>query len=306
MQPNLRIVGPVVAVDAKRVAFVRRIASRNAAERRFRMYGLFAISFGLAFLAVFLTTLVSSGYSAFEQSAFRLEVPLEQSVIDPDGKLADSDLRSADYLALANTALQKALGVDPASKADVRAATQLLSENADVAIRDAVLANPSLIGKTVRLDVLATSNVDLAMKGQFDRTVEEGNRKLSDKQLAWIDKSAASGLLAKHFNSGFFTLGASSKPETAGLGVALIGSLFMILTVVLLALPLGVAAAIYLEEFAPKNRVTDLIEVNINNLAAVPSIVFGLLGLAIFINFAGLPRSAGIGGRSGATHSQRR
>ena len=144
--------------------------------------------------------------------------------------------------------------------------------------------------------VFASGRVDNLMKGSLDRNLPAPTRKISDQQLAWIDKLVASGALAKRFNTGLFTNGASSNPETAGIGVAMVGSLFMMVTVLLLAVPLGVAAAVYLQEFARKNFWTDLIEVNINNLAAVPSIVFGLLGLAIFINFAGLPRSASIVG----------
>ena len=287
---------PLAPAAPKRALAAARMASRNAAERRFRLYGILAIAFGLGFLGVLMSTLIAKGHSAFQQSSFRLEVPLDPAVIDPSGKLAENELLSADYMALANTALQKALAIGTASKSEVLAASSLISENADTHIRNLVMADKTLIGKTVVLDVLATSNVDLVLKGQFDRSVEESARKLSDKQLAWIDKAAASGLLSKRFNWDFFRLGASSQPETAGIGAALIGSLFMMLTVVLLALPLGVGAAIYLEEFAPKNRLTDVIEVNINNLAAVPSIVFGLLGLAIFINFAGLPRSASLVG----------
>jgi phosphate transport system permease protein len=134
------------------------------------------------------------------------------------------------------------------------------------------------------------------MKGSIDRATPEARRQLNDRQVGWIDRLAADGDLKKRFNTGLFVNGASSQPETAGVGVALIGSFFMMVTVVVLAVPLGVAAALYLEEFAPKNRLTDLIEVNINNLAAVPSIVFGLLGLAVFINFFGLPRSAALVG----------
>jgi phosphate transport system permease protein len=172
----------------------------------------------------------------------------------------------------------------------------LLSRDVDTEIRKAVLADPKVIGKTVPIWVLASGRVDTLMKGQLDRNLPAETRKISDQQLSWIDKASASGDLALRFNTGLFTNGASSNPETAGIGVALVGSLFMMMTVLLLAVPLGVAAAVYLEEFAPKNFWTDLIEVNINNLAAVPSIVFGLLGLAIFINFAGLPRSASIVG----------
>lgn len=202
----------------------------------------------------------------------------------------------ADYTKLANRALFQALGVDPANKAEAKAAASLLSSNADTQLRKAVLADPSLVGKSVQLDLLAHGNVDTLMKGHFDRTVPENRRQLSDKQLAWLDKAAASGMLAEHFNTGLFTYGASSKPETAGVGVALVGSLYMMAIVLFVAVPLGVAAAVYLEEFAPKNLLTDTIEVNINNLAAVPSIVFGLLGLAIFINFMGIPRSAALVG----------
>jgi phosphate transport system permease protein len=144
--------------------------------------------------------------------------------------------------------------------------------------------------------LLASGDVDALLKGNIDRDIPEARRQLDDQQLAWVDKAYETGTLARKFNTGLFTNGASSQPETAGLLVALVGSFFMMVTVALLAVPIGVAAAIYLEEFAPKNRWTDLIEVNINNLAAVPSIVFGLLGLGVFINFFGLPRSAALVG----------
>jgi phosphate transport system permease protein len=272
------------------------IAKRYASERRFRAYGVAAILFGLAFLVALFSTIVARGYSAFFQSAFTLDVHLDPSAFGSSTPPSETDIRMADYTKLANRALFQALGVDPANRTDARAAAALLSQNADVQIRKAVEADPSLIGKSVKLSLLAHGNVDTLMKGQFDRTVPENRRQLSDKQLAWLDKVAESGALAKHFNTGLFTYGASSKPETAGVGVALVGSLYMMLIVLLFAVPLGVAAAVYLEEFAPKNLLTDTIEVNINNLAAVPSIVFGLLGLAIFINFMGIPRSAALVG----------
>ena len=274
----------------------RHLKSRYAAEARFKAYGIAAILFGLAFLAILFTSIITRGYTAFEQSAFTLNVHLDPAVISPSGTAEENELLQADYTALANKALFAALAIDPKSKPDVRAASALLSSSADVQIRKLVLANPKLIGQTIPVALLAHSNVDSLMKGAFDRTIPEDRRKLSDKQMGWLDAAAAKGTLAKHFNTGLFTYGASSQPETAGIGVALIGSLFMMGTVLLLAVPLGVAAAVYLEEFAPRNFFTDLIEVNINNLAAIPSIVFGLLGLAIFINFAGLPRSASLVG----------
>jgi phosphate transport system permease protein len=197
---------------------------------------------------------------------------------------------------LARRALATALGVDPANKPQMKEVGALLSKDVDVEIRKVVQADPLLIGKTVPIWVLASGRVDSLLKGQLDRKLPAETRKLSDQQVEWIDKATAAGVLEKKFNTGLFTNGASSNPETAGIGAALIGSLFMMITVLVLAVPLGVAAAVYLQEFARKNFWTDLIEVNINNLAAVPSIVFGLLGLAIFINFAGLPRSASIVG----------
>jgi phosphate transport system permease protein len=279
-----------------RKATQARIAKRYAAERRFRAYGVAAILFGLVFLVALFATIFMRGYTAFLQSAFTLPVHLDEGAFGPSSPPAENDILMADYTKLANRALFQVLGVDPGNRQDAKAAAALLSAHADAQIRNAVQADPSLIGKTIELDLLAHGNVDTFMKGHFDLSVPEGRRQLSDKQLAWLDKAAASGQLAKHFNTGLFTFGASSKPETAGVGVALAGSLYMMLIVLLVAVPLGVAAAVYLEEFAPKNLLTDAIEVNINNLAAVPSIVFGLLGLAIFINFIGLPRSAALVG----------
>jgi phosphate transport system permease protein len=288
---------PVDAIKpVSRETLERNVARRYAAERRFKAYGIAAIVFGIAFVFLLFGNITMRGYTAFLQSEFMLDVNFDPEIIDPSGERKENDLLTADYAKLARNALLQKLGVDPRSRPDVRAAGALMSDGIDVQLRKIVLADPSVIGTTRPVSLLASGNVDSVLKGQFDRNVAEGNRKLSDKQLAWIDKLAADGSLSKGFNWGLFTFGASSSPETAGIGVALIGSLFMMMTVLLLAVPLGVAAAVYLEEFAPKNLLTDIIEVNINNLAAVPSIVFGLLGLAIFINFAGLPRSASLVG----------
>ncbi|MEL6743968.1 MAG: phosphate ABC transporter permease PstA, partial [Pseudomonadota bacterium] len=163
-------------------------------------------------------------------------------------------------------------------------------------LRSMVLADPSIIGQTRNVWVLAKGDVDSINKGQVDLTVDESRRQVNDRQVGWMNQLSEAGAMQQRFNTGLFVNGASSRPEMAGMGVAIIGSLYMMLIVLALALPIGVAASIYLEEFAPKNRWTDLIEVNINNLAAVPSIVYGLLGLALFIAFAGLPRSASLVG----------
>src|SRR5690606_31617950 len=188
------------------------------------------------------------------------------------------------------------LGIPETDRPMRAKASKLLSQGAPFQVRGMVIDNPALIGTTQTIWVLAQDNVDALLKGSINRDTPEERRALSNQQIAWIDQLHDAGDMRLRFNTGLFYFGASSQPETAGVGVAIIGSFFMMLTVVLLAVPLGVAAAVYLEEFAPQNRWTDLVEVNINNLAAVPSIVFGLLGLAVFINFAGLPRSASLVG----------
>lgn len=270
---------------------------RYAAERRFQFFGIAALGTALLFLVVLFTSIISQGWSAFLQTSIKLDVTLNQAEFqDTDGQITDQSIRTADYTKMAADALQKALGLANPSRPDKRDMRGLLSRGVDVEIRSKVEADRSLIGQTIPVWVLAHGNVDALLKGAIDRTIPESQRQVNDKQLAWLDKLSAEGRIEKKFNTGLFTYGASSQPETAGLGVALIGSFYMMLIVALVAVPIGVAAAAYLEEFAPKNTFTDIIEVNINNLAAVPSIVFGLLGLAIFINFMGLPRSASLVG----------
>jgi phosphate transport system permease protein len=159
-------------------------------------------------------------------------------------------------------------------------------------IRDMVSGDPSLLGSTATVWVPASSNVDMLIKGNIDPAIDESLRPISDAQVAWVEALQDKGHIEKHFNRALFTNGDSREPELAGIKGALMGSFYMLVVTVALAFPIGVAAAIYLEEFAPRSRWSDLIEVNINNLAAVPSIVFGLLGLAVFINWMALPRSA--------------
>ncbi len=274
------------------------IKKRYAAERRFRIYGIIAIAIGIFFLIALMWSVFAKGYTAFWQTSIQLPIEIAESIVDPDGK-RDTDpnvLLTANYPKLAEAAIVKLLNIDPENRQLVRAAGGLVSNGVRNQLRNLVTSDWSVIGTTQTVWVLATADVDSAVKGQVDLTVDESRRKVSDQQLEWIRQLQQAGVLEQKFNTGLFTYGASSRPETAGMGVAIIGSLFMMLIVLILALPIGVAASIYLEEFAPKNRFTDLIEVNINNLAAVPSIVFGLLGLAVFINFMELPRSASLVG----------
>jgi len=274
------------------------LARRYRAERRFRLYGLAAISVGIIFLAIMLVSIVGKGYTAFWQTEVTLPVKFDEKVIDPSNKRASDPnvLIAANYPVLARNALATKLGISLDDKPGLAKLKGFLSEGVRTQLRDIVIADPGVIGKTVDVDMLVSANIDSAFKGQIDLEVAEANRKVSDQQVEWMNKLAAEGTLAEHFNTGLFTYGASSRPESSGMGVAIIGSFYMMVIVLCLALPIGVAASIYLEEFAKKTRLTDIIEVNINNLAAVPSIVFGLLGLAVFINFLGLPRSAALVG----------
>ncbi len=271
---------------------------RYAAERRFRLYGVAAIAVGVFFLCALLFSVFSKGYTAFWQTTIYLPVKIEAQVVDPGNKRAtDPDvLVAANYPLLVRNALAEKLGVKKTDLPAMRDLNRFFSDGVRVQLRAMVTRDPSIIGTTQTVPVLAGGDVDSAYKGQIDLSVPETSRKVSDRQVGWMKTLTEEGIMKKAFNTGLFTFGASSRPETSGLGVALLGSFYMMLIVLLVALPIGVAASIYLEEFAPKGRVTDIIEVNINNLAAVPSIVFGLLGLAVFINFFGLPRSASLVG----------
>jgi len=271
---------------------------RYAAERRFRFYGIAAITTGLVFLVILLSTVIGQGYTAFWQTQIRLPITFSQSVIDPrnTGGRDPAALRIANYPQLVRDAIVQRLGVDPNDRAAVALANGLASQGVRQQLAAMVLADPAIIGTTQDVWITANSPIDSAVKGQFDLSIPEARRPVKDLQLQWLGQLESAGDLQQRFNTGLFTFGASSRAETAGVGVALIGSLYMMGIVLALSLPIGVAASIYLEEFAPKNRLTDLIEVNINNLAAVPSIVYGLLGLAVFVNFFGLPRSASLVG----------
>ncbi len=264
---------------------------RRRAEARFRLYGLISVLAGVSFLAFLFTSIVSNGYSAFSQTHINLDVALDEELIDPRGEREEKAIARADYNAVVRNALMEYFP-DVSGRTQRRALSRLVSSEAAFMIREAVMDNPSLISTTQSFWVPADDEIDMLMKGRVNRDSPESERRLKDFQLNWVDQLLADGRVEKKFNRRFFTSGDSREPELAGIHGALMGSIYALLVTLVLSFPIGVAAAIYLEEFAPKNRWTDMIEVNINNLAAVPSIVFGLLGLAVFINFFGLPRSA--------------
>lgn len=267
------------------------LARRHAAENRFRWYGLIAISLGLAFVALMFVNIISKGYPAFWQTYIELPIQFDAATIDPEGQRDPKALADANYATLIRVSLRE-MFPEVEGRRNLRALYGLVSSNAPFRLRDAVLSDPGLIGTRQSVWVLASANVDTFVKGNINRNLDESLRPIKDQEIAWVDQLQASGQLEQRFNVTLFSNGDSREPEQAGIRGALMGSFYTLLVTFFLSFPIGVATAVYLEEFAPKNRWTDLIEVNINNLAAVPSIVFGLLGLAVFINFFGLPRSA--------------
>ena len=271
---------------------------RATAEKRFHMLGLTAIFIALSMLAILMTTIVAKGSGAFQQSFITLDVALLEAKLDKKGTRNPDNLKKVTtfgYAPLIKAALEQvvvARGIETDLTSKDMAA--IVSKSAAAQMRDRVLNDPRLIGTTAEFKFLANSWIDGYLKGRVTRETIAKNKNISTAQLDFADRLIELGIIEKSFNIQFI-LGADAsdqRPEDAGIGVAIIGSFAMMCVVLLLALPIGVAASIYLEEFAPENRLTDFIEVNVANLAAVPSIVFGILGLAFFINMMHLPQSA--------------
>ncbi|WP_424943129.1 phosphate ABC transporter permease PstA [Aliiroseovarius crassostreae] len=276
-----------------------RTKQRNAAEKRFRAYGITAIAIGLVFLVLLISSIIVKGVGAFQQTTLTLQVELLEAKLDKSGARDIEKIKKVTtfgYNPLIDDAIKRALddaGIEnPFTKGkDLR---KMLSSGAASQIREFVIANPNRIGDTVEFDLLASSRVDGYLKDRVSRESLARDKNLTPMHLDMVDALREAGVVRKGFNLSFIT-GADaseSRPEQAGIGVSMLGSFYMMLVVLAAALPIGVAASIYLEEFARQNWFTDLIEVNISNLAAVPSIVFGILGLAVFIQFAHFPQSA--------------
>ena len=262
---------------------------RHAADRRLRAYGVAAILFALGMLGILLTTIVGTALPAATQTMVTLDVDL------PADRIDTSDPRGASYQMILTDAMAK-IFPDVDTPRELRELRQLFSNGGQYRLSDMVVADPSLIGQTVPFTFPLADIGDQLHKGLIDRNTPREQRRVSDEQISWYDRLVEQDRLTTPLNSGMIFNADSRFPELAGLKGALVGSFFALLICFLISFPVGIAAAVYLEEFAPKNRLTDLIEVNINNLAAVPSIVFGLLGLAVFLNFFGMPRSAPIVG----------
>jgi phosphate transport system permease protein len=264
---------------------------RYARERRFQWYGRIAVLIGFVFLIIMLSDIVIKGAPAFTQHYIKLDIDFDPDLLGVSEKATPEEIGNADYAAIVKSSLRKAFP-DVSSPKEKKLLYRLISLSAEYSLRDMVIENPKLIGTTSEVWLRAHAEAGSYLKGQVLGDSPEVERRVKDVQIAWLDTLREQGRTESRFNSTFFMAGDSREPEMAGIRAGIYGSFFTMLVTFFLAFPVGVMAAIYLEEFAPRNRITDLIEININNLAAVPSIVFGLLGLAVFINFFGLPRSA--------------
>jgi phosphate transport system permease protein len=297
--------------DAVRARVTASLARRRNQERRFKLMGQGAVLASLALVALLFVTILQKGVPAFWQATFELDVSFSPELIQISPKPVAEPGESPAAFQQRYIAWQTELGFVDFNQIILESLAKVLPEAADYprdalplitsgerfALRDLVMNDPSIIGKTVRLNLLADANVDVWLKGNIDRSLPDAQQQLKARTRAWADQLYASGVIQNKFSTAIFmNVDSRSSLASAGLAGAFMGSLMMMLLVILLAVPIGVASAIYLEEFAPHNRWTDLIEVNINNLAAVPSIVFGLLGAAVFILWFKLPLSAPIVG----------
>jgi phosphate transport system permease protein len=272
---------------ARNVALQRGLKKRYAREARFRFYGLLAIAIALGFLFLLLGRIIEQGHTAFTANQITVPVYMDPARIDRDYPQGTNF-----QLLVAEQQLARMGVVDDAQGSQATAYRTLLSSELKFRAADLVRRDPSVIGQTVEITAPVSDEADLYYKGEITREEAADLRRVSDQQMDWLDGLKRDGAVTSGFNTLLFTQGDSTEPELAGVLGAVVGSALMLLVTALLAIPLGVGAAVYLEEFARKGRITDLIEVNINHLAAVPSIVYGLLGLALFINFANLPRSS--------------
>ena len=284
-EPRKGIIPPQVAISRVNAS----LAARRAGERRFRTYGHIAIGIALAFLMLLFVSIFTKGIPGFFQYYVTLEVVVDREKIDPAGDLSVQSLYDGDARGIIRNALYKATGAE--GRSGRKAAGKLISKGAEQRLREAIIKDPSLLGKTVAMKFALDDDADSFLRGYISSAVPEKDRRINDKQIEFINKLQKLQLISYDFSDYLIFGSASRDPEIAGIKGAFVGSMLTLAVCLVLAFPMGVATAVYLEEFAPKNRITEIIEVNINNLAAVPSVVFGILGLAVFISIFGMPRS---------------
>lgn len=273
------------------------LKKRHQKEKIFKSLGLFSVIFGFMLVVILLGDITTKALPAFHQNWVKMDIDYKSEWLDIDEATTPDELSSAltkaNYRSVLKNSLYSMFSTQSNTKLtrkEKRNISQLLSTNAEFTIKDFLIANPDHFKEKTSIWVRLDDDVDSYLKEGF--SLGEAGLRISKQQAQWIAFLAAENRIENRFNFSFFTASDSREPELAGIRGALMGTVLTMFVTLLLSFPLGVAGALYLEEFAPKNRFTDLIEININNLAAVPSIVFGLLGLAVIINLFGLPRSA--------------
>ena len=269
-----------------------RLAKRHKAEARFKWYGRISIGFGIACVLFLFTDIISKGVSAFTQTYITIEINFDQDQLKLTPQSTEKEIKAASFGSFFKKQMRQQ-NPEATGRKEKRQLYGLFTSDAPLILRDMVLADPSILGTTQTIEILADDDFDTYYKHSYGRDLapEEVVGRMTDFQIGKLNEFVEAGKVERKFNSVFFTNADSREPELAGIRGAIMGSLLTLLVTLVLSFPIAVATAIYLEEFAPKNKITDFIEVNINNLAAVPSVIFGLLGLAVFINFFGMPRS---------------
>ena len=305
--PQFDAEAAAVARDKRKQTIANSLAKRHRKEKVFKAFGFSAVLSGLFFVVLLFGSILYKGLPAFWQTSMTLPVHFDAQLIDAGPKPVamagenpaqyeqryiawQTKMGMVDWDALLVNAM---IAKDPSIAQYRDDLSSLYTSSEAYRLRDMVFKDPSLIGQTKEINILADANIDVWLAGNIDRDLPDEQQQLSPEIRQLADDLKAKGLLENSFNTNiFYSADSRSSPATSGLAGAFMGSLFMMLIVIFISIPIGVASAIYLEEFAPKNVITDIIEVNINNLAAVPSIVFGLLGAAIFIGWMHLPLSA--------------
>lgn len=266
-----------------------RIKKRYRAEKRFKFYGIISILTALLFVFILVQNIVSKGSSAFFRTVIQTEVNFDKDALGLGNNPSKENVLQSD---LFDFSVENLLNIYPVDDFERENEILLLfSPDYEIEIKKYLANNLDIIGQTVTLELTSSDDIDQLNKGNFPRELPENMRRVSDFQLEVFDKLNSENQISKIFNNYFFSNGDSRDPELAGIGGSLMGSFFTVMICLLLSFPVAILASIYLEEFAPKNRITEIIEININNLAAVPSIVYGLLGLGILLNFMEFPRS---------------
>ena len=282
---NKKRITPLEATNTVKKSIVKRRSKDN----RLKLYGRIAIGLAVCFLLFLFYSIFTKGFPGFFQYYVTLDINFDRDRIDPKGDLSDNSLFDGEASKIVNESLFSI--IEPKGRKAKKQAKKIVSSGKDVRIAKMVKNDPSLFGTITKVKFALDDDIDSFLRGYIKRETPESERRISDKVIGFVDKLNQDGRITYEFSDYILKGSASGNPEMAGIKGAFIGSMLTLSVCLLISFPLGVATAVYLEEIAKKNRITEFIEVNINNLAAVPSVVFGIMGLAIFISIFGMPRS---------------